>query len=416
MVSKQIYSKKVFHLVQPYFFAHHHFHRRKIKSLRRAGINAWIIACVPDVLYHRHKHRYQIATSTGYIKILRIADNSMVARKIFLFLAKECLLSKRILVHVLRVNPIPIIRFCRFPFLGSKLRYVIEYEGDTPSEFLYQEAYIENPRPPEIPPSSLRRTYQEMLDKQTLFATQADGLILMSKEHVALWESRLSNSINACILPTLADPERIRFDANDRVKTRNELGLANRFVFIYTGNVIVKWQRLNAMCRFLAQLTQFFPDLWFLALVRVDDIPLAQKSLEDYGIADRSTLTYIDAADISRYYSAADMGLFLRHQHIMNKVVTSGKLGEYLAAGLPVITTGANTETLNDLIRELDAGLFLPDSLPVNEQVANAIKKLRKKNEDDSAREFISKSTTERFTGTKDPFREYVPFIKNILN
>ena len=43
--------------------------------------------------------------------------------------------------------------------------------------------------------------------------------------------------------------------------------------------------------------------------------------------------------EMINYLSAADLGISLRDFHPMNSIVTSGKIIDYLACGLPVITT-----------------------------------------------------------------------------
>lgn len=409
------YHMRIYHLVQPYFFAHQHFQFRKIQVLREAGFDAWVLVCVPERLYRAHELRYRAAIATGFIKVLRVLRNAWRNPLLALFLAKEAVLGQGVLVHVLRCDPGPVIWLRRIPRLGSRIRYVLEYEGDMPSELIYQSAFTENPRPPEDPPPELRLPYQRMIASQTAHVASADGLVLMSEEHIALWESRLGRRINACCLPTLADPQRIRFDATDRAVVRAQLGLENRFVLVYAGNVITKWQRLDAMCGFVAQLGKYISELSFLALVRLDDLGVANMAVARHGIGPRTTVLHVPAGDVTRYLSAADAAVFLRHQHSMNFVVTSGKLGEYLAAGLPVITTGANAQVLNELIRQLDAGVFVDDSLIVDDKLVAAIQSLRVRTASAPERLRIASGTIQRFSGSRDPFRGYATFIGQVM-
>ena len=50
-------------------------------------------------------------------------------------------------------------------------------------------------------------------------------------------------------------------------------------------------------------------------------------------------LTEVNNDEINGYLNASDIGIVLRDSHNMNRVVTSGKLLDYLACGLPIITT-----------------------------------------------------------------------------
>lgn len=405
----------VYHMVHPYFFAHHHFHRRKIESLRAEAIPAWVVSFVPEDLYTEHEKRYQEVVSAGFTKIVCVPSEIETDRAVYRFFLKQLILNKRILIHVLRVNPDPVIRLRKVPLLREKIRYVLEYEGDVPSEFVYQAAYIENPRPPFFPTPELQPAYENMLSCQCGHVQQADGVVLMSQEHVELWESRVNKKLRSICLPTLADPDRICFSEHKRQSIRISIGISDRLVLIYTGNVICKWQRFDAMCQFIAQLVERIPKIWFVALVRLDDLQLAKEAISRHGLDSRSTIGHVTADLISDYLSAADIALFLRHRHPMNVVVTSAKLGEYLAAGLPVITTGANTEVINEFIRERCAGIFLADSLPVNDQLISSIFSLLQRSKQPGWRDELSQRTAGRFGGENDPYRAYVPFIRDII-
>jgi glycosyltransferase involved in cell wall biosynthesis len=98
----------------------------------------------------------------------------------------------------------------------------------------------------------------------------------------------------------------------------------------------------------------------------------------------------------------------------MNQIVTSAKLGEYLAAGLPVITTGANAEILNDFIRRREAGVFVADSLEVTTAFLQELEALLVRSRDNGWRERLSRAIREAFAGPKDPLQAYVRFMCSI--
>lgn len=397
-------------MVHPYFFAHHHFHRRKIESLRTAGIQSWILSFIPETLFQEHHARYKNILSEGFTKIIRVPHVNLTNRAVLKFFLTESIHHK-VLVHILRTDPAPIIRLRQWPILRKRIMYILEYEGDIPLEYLYQNAYLESPRPPSDPTPELKDTYENLLRTQIFHAQKADGLVLMSHEQIALMEARLGRSIRACWLPTLPDPNRVRFDDNQRDNIRNTLGIEDRLVLVYIGNVITKWQRLDAMCQFVAQLSERIPKVWFLLLVRIDDLNLAKEAVKKYDLENRATVQFIDAKEVPDYLSASDFALFLRHIHPMNIVVSSGKLGEYLAAGLPIITTGANSEFFNQIIRNMHAGIFVDDSLPVNDKLIEAIEILLENSRYPGWRSQVSHKMEEQFSGENDPFQVYTSFI-----
>lgn len=404
-----------YHLVQPYYFAHHHFHRRKVLALREAGLKAWILALVPEAQFIAHQARYEEALSSGYIKILRIPAGKTSEQILQVFLLRQILFGAKVLIHVLREDPSAIIRMRQWPIVGRRIRYLLEYEGDMPTELVYESSFVEGQRPPETPPPSLRGVYERLLNQQLAHARAADGMVLMSREMQALWGVRLGRPVRACILPTLADGARIYYDEEARWQIRTSLGIQNQTVLVYAGNTICKWQRLEAMCQFASDLAQRDFNIWFLALVRADDVEMTQKAVERFDLAARSTVMHVPESEMYRYLSAADAALFLRHDHLMNRVVTSGKLGKYLAAGLPVITTGANTEMLNDFIREADAGVFISDSLALDDCFQERLRGLLIQSRSSTWRVELSRMTGERFSGKNDAIHTYVSFVKETL-
>ncbi len=373
-----------------------------------------ILAFVPQDMFNEHSKRYEEVVSSGFVEIIKINKEKNLKRTFSWFITKKLLQGKRLFFHVLRENPTSVISWRRLPIVGSRIRYVLEYEGDMPSEYLYQNAYIEGLRPPETPPPELCRPYQNMLDVQTVHANKADGLILMSQEQIDLWETRLGRSIKACWLPTLADTSRIFFSQDKRFVIRERLGVSGRLVAVYAGNVICKWQRLEAMCEFIARFKESLPSIWFLALVRFDDLDMAWEAIARHGLDERSTVLHVGPDEMADYLSAADLALFLRHDHLMNRVVTSGKLGEYLATGLPVITTGANAEVLNQFIRETGAGVFILDSLAVDPQFIEQFKALAAHSGDPEWRGWLAGKMAERFGGANDPMNAYPAFVRDI--
>lgn len=407
---------KVYHLVQPYFFSHHHFHKRKVQVLRDSGLDAQVLSFVPKSLHQKNRQRYDVFKDNATVKLMITPFEFLHTVSLFLFLLTQVLKGEILLIHVLRVNPTAIILLRFLPFVRSRIRYIQEYEGDTASEFVYAKEYCESPRPPEKPSGLLNKLkYSILLGFARVQVGNADGLVLMSQEHINLWEARLNKELNTTALPTLPAPQSIRFDQGLRDKIRKELGVRNSLVLTYVGNVICKWQRRDAMCAFVKELSEHQTAIRFLAMVRVDDVDLMKETIKKYGLEDITILKTVAPEIMYQYLSAGDVAMFLRHEHTMNKVVTSGKLGEYLAAGLPVITTGNNAAVLNNLIKELNAGHFIQDDLAIDENLLAFMSELLIKKDSAESRKKISSETQKRFSEPSDPFTDYSDFIKNVL-
>ena len=404
----------VFCVVQPYFFAHSHLHRRKIDALRAAGFRARGVSFVPERLFSKHVDRYRAAQKSGYMEIVRVRSEAAVNRALFIFFAWRLLTGRRVVAHVLRCDPTPLLRLRKVWLLGRRLRIVLEHEGDQSAEYVYDRTFSEDSLPAEEPPAELRATYQAMFNEQAAQVTQADGLVLMSDEHVSLWENRLGHTVRAVVVPTLFDPATPGFMPEARTQVRAELGIADKAVLVYAGNVVCKWQRFETMCRFVARLQRQRESVWFLGLVRMDDLGLANDIVARSGIAAISTIVSVPSMEVMRYLSAADVALFLRHEHSMNTIVTSAKLGEYLAAGLPVISTGANANVLNRFMREQGVGLFVPDTLELPADFAEQFAHLLTRAGHAHWRQAVSAATLRRFSGAGDPLKKYCEFIREL--
>jgi glycosyltransferase involved in cell wall biosynthesis len=312
---------------------------------------------------------------------------------------------------VLRIDPTWLIKLRRLPLLGQRLRLVLEYEGDLPEELLYQQASVYPYQDLKAPVGRAQSAAEHLALRQARTVRHVDGLVLMSQEHVALWQKRISKLPPVAVVPSLHDPESAGFSPELRQFRRVDLGWSDELVVIYTGNVICSWQRFPALCRFIERLWQYFPQIRLLALVRKDDQDFARQAIAEEGIEGISQVRSVSAREVAGYLCAADFGLFLRHRHPMNLVVTSAKLGEYLACGLPVITTGGNAEVLNCFIREAKGGVFVPEDLTLSTEIVGDFESLWKRSQVAEYRHLLAEAYAEYFSGSRDPLVAYRHFM-----
>lgn len=151
-----------------------------------------------------------------------------------------------------------------------------------------------------------------------------------------------------------------------------------------------------------------------LALVHTNDHAIAREFADKYAVGDSVHLLFSPANEMSRYLSAADIGMFLRAEHLMNRIVTSAKLGEYLACGLPILTTGVSAR-YHDYVRERGCGLFVNDTRAWDPEDNKALRELVAKGRDDAYRTSFSQSVREAFCGSNGELAKYVTFVKQFL-
>jgi hypothetical protein len=379
-------------LVPPYFFAHFHFYQRKLTALREYGLSSRIVAFVPTEIFNKNQSKYSDIRESGDVELVLVNGRFSKAIAIFKYFSALLKAKEKVVVHVLRETAIPIILLRMLGRHHDRLKFVQEFEGDNRSELVYREEFSEYPRPPEYPKkliNILKFSVLAIIDN--VQAKFSDGLILMSLEHAKLWDFRVGISKEKLIMPTLPEKSRIFFDSKSRQEIRKNLGFDSNIVFLYAGNVVAPWQRLGAMCKLFKMIVDRNSSARFIMLLRTDDFELAKKEIMKSGIEEFVVIESADHQDVYKYLSASDIGFFLRHNHTMNYVVTSGKLGEYLASGMKILTTGANTESLNEFIRRSGQGCFIDDQLTLTDEVLKCLDLIRLDEEYESGRQELSK-------------------------
>lgn len=406
----------VYHLINSGFISHYHLSERKIKALRSSGLNAWLLSFVEKELYLDREFEYKSLEVKGYLKIFLIKKKFFLIFNLFLFAFFNIVKGRKLVFHILKVDSTGLFILKKLPYFNKRLKVIQEFEGDVASEYSYSSEYIEYPKPPEKPFKIKNRVkYNLFLYREKVRVSTADALILMSEEHAELVKSRVKKVFSIFVLPTLPEERRVYFDSISREEIRSSLGLHNKKVFIYTGNTVCKWQRLEGMCKVISELYALDKDVFFLLLVSSNSLTLSRNMIKKY---DLCKITYIDNVQsglIYKYMSAADIALYLRHNHVMNSIVTSGKLGEYLATGLPVLTTGANASILNRYMRSNNLAIRISDDLVVT---GGLIENIRLKIENTSKlsnRYFLQNNFYFDFDMDQLLFEEYPEFVKRTI-
>jgi len=154
------------------------------------------------------------------------------------------------------------------------------------------------------------------------------------------------------IRPTV-DVDRFAAGAAERERLRAEWGWGDDdFAFLYVGGRSA-WQMEDRLAGMMRTVLDRHPQARFLRIVR-----------DGGGFADERecdrvrTLRNVPQDRIAAYAAAGDFGLVLREADAVNQVASPIKAIEYLAAGLPVITT-RGVGDLSDLVLRHDAGVVL---------------------------------------------------------
>lgn len=411
-MSKQEYNDwYVYHLIQSEFFNHYHFYSRRTVALNKSGLNCTLISFVKRKKYLSNVDKYSEATLVQVVQTRNYIPNNLA---LSLFVVKELLKGRKLIFHVLRVNANSLLLLKSLPVINSRLKIIYEFEGDALSELDYtnEHSNINNHK------SKFKAVKNKIKKGLVVYSdfvkmSTSNALILMSKEHVKMWENRIGKEFRSFIFPSLPEEERVYFCPISRDNIRKDLKIKNKKVLIYVGNIVCSWQRLDDMCRLVHELSYKVDDLLLILLVPDSNIKIAEKAVESFNINHLSIIKSVPADRIYKYMSASDIALYLRHDHAMNDIVTSGKLGEYLATGLPVISTGANASILNDYMQKEQCVIEINDKLEVTDEIVKLLSQVKVSNE---RRSEFNKSFYEFFK-TKDMLnKDYPAFIRKIIN
>lgn len=167
----------------------------------------------------------------------------------------------------------------------------------------------------------------------------ADGLVTLTRRVLEELPRRAAASGGrpAAVIPCSVDLEVFRPSESARREVRNALGWADEPLLVYSGS-LGSWYRLGEMLDFFAVAREVLAELRFLLVT-----PQAETATEAAfarGWGDRVAARKLPPDDVPRYLAAADAGICFLGRYSSKVASSPTKYGEYLAAGLPVVTNG----------------------------------------------------------------------------
>jgi glycosyltransferase involved in cell wall biosynthesis len=212
---------------------------------------------------------------------------------------------------------------------------------------------------------------------------RADGVVTLTEAVRPHLSAAKAGPETTFVIPCCADLKRIEERSPERDAARAELGLGDRPTMVYVGK-FTGWYMEREMADFVAVARQSEPELLFLIVTQADPAPMLRE-LDRCGIGpDDYRILRSEPEEIGRYLAAADAGLsFVRP--CFSKISSSPtKIGEYLAAGLPVVST-AGIGDVDALLRDNRVGALVGDfSSQAYEAAVGIVRELR---EDSSAQQ-----------------------------
>ena len=170
---------------------------------------------------------------------------------------------------------------------------------------------------------------------------RADGVVILTHALVRWLRERdvIGAAAHVEVVPCCVDTARFVRDAAARTRVRDELGIGDRLVVVYSGS-LGSWYREPDMARFVGELVRCGARPVFLVLTHNDASELS-RLVRAQGLPEGDLVVRKVAPDaMPAHLSAADVGLSFITSCFSKKGSSPTKLGEYLACGLVSVLNG----------------------------------------------------------------------------
>lgn len=214
--------------------------------------------------------------------------------------------------------------------ISPKTRIITDFHSVQPEEMIYNDPNM----------SKSLYKYYEKQDKQA--CEISDCIICQSdemKQHLISKYNADGNKI--AVFKCGVNTEHFNIKSNEEKSAlRKELGIAEKdVVFVYAGG-ITKWQKIEESLKVFKEYNAHNPNSKFLILTRDDDKLNVILNNEKWDTIRKSVITTsAPYAKVPNYLNVADIAYLIRDNVVLNAVASPTKLAEYLACGLPVITS-----------------------------------------------------------------------------
>jgi glycosyltransferase involved in cell wall biosynthesis len=198
--------------------------------------------------------------------------------------------------------------------------------------------------------------------EQRAFAT-ADGVVTLTN---AIWKIikdwdglRQRPEIVHQVVPCCADLDLFRFSETDRRKRREQLGLNDEVVLVYSGS-IEGWYLTEQMADFFASMLGRRSDahaLWLTPAKHERVRELMRQRNVDEG---RYSVVAALPREVPSYLSASDVGVAFIKPCFSKLASSPTKYAEYLACGLPLVINAGIGDS-DSLITEEHSGALVGD-------------------------------------------------------
>lgn len=332
--------------------------------------------------------------------------NRNIPALIYFFFAT--LFSKKTIIHFKHTHPGNLVLLKKV--FRNKLIFISSMEGDAISEREYLYTYSNNRNNEKI---DYQKNIERLVLKERNSLQNFDFIFVQNEFFKNLLIKRHSDIESKIKISHLMSFQKGKLFHNEKLRNeyRSKLKWNDNPIITYIGNVHYPWQNLSKTIKLFKKIkAEICGEAKLLLLINKSDHKIAKGFIIKHEINEEDYyLNEVNFDEINGYLNASDLGIVLRDFHNMNKVVTSGKLLDYLGSGLPVITTSILSD-ISDKIKEKKYGLVL-DDLDVDIIQIDEVKKLLES--DNGFRKEISSWANDNFS-LDSMILEYVKVLKDL--
>jgi len=210
-----------------------------------------------------------------------------------------------------------------------KCVFIADMHGALAEEYIYNN------------PSIIKWRFDYITNMERLTSQRADYIICQSEEmkrHIVTKYSAKEDQVY--VYKCGVNTQLFKYDMNIKRVMRKDLGIpTDSLVFVYAGG-LMKWQKIEESLHVFSKIHKVENNSRFLILTReLDTLKTLLYELKLEYLSDKIIALSSPFDKVSDYLNAADVAFLLRDDDIMNRVASPTKLAEYMACGLPVISS-----------------------------------------------------------------------------
>lgn len=163
-----------------------------------------------------------------------------------------------------------------------------------------------------------------------------------------------------------------RFDSNNNSKMKAELGLQDKFLFVYSGS-LGTWYLLDNMIDFFKSTKKYIPNAHFLILT-MSDHRIAKDIIKKKNVkVDDFTIKTILFDEVPKFLQCADSSICFIKPVISKLASSPTKLAEFLASGIPVVINSGIGDC-DEILQSEKIGVVVKDF--TNEEYRQSVDRL----------------------------------------